>query len=106
MTNPSLYISYKLVNKLLTRAFNQDFGGHISIRLCPLKYILNRTHYHFWVEGVEKISVSVQHPVQLNELKIIEEKMLSNINMTLKCVELKNYKEVNKVDLIISNKKI
>lgn len=102
MTNPSLYFSYKLVNKLLSRALLQDFGADVSIRLNPLKFILNRTHYHFWVEGVEQISVTVQHPVSLNELRVIEEKILSNINMILKCVELENYKEVNKVDVLIN----
>jgi hypothetical protein len=102
MTNPTLYFSYKLVNKLLTRALLQDFGANVSIRLSPLKYILNRTHYHFWVEGVEQISVTVQHPVPLDELKIIEEKILFNINMILKCVELENYKEVKKVEVLIN----
>lgn len=82
-TNLQLYYTYKLVNKLLSRALLQDFGADVSIRLSPLKYILNRTHYHFWVEGVEQISVTVQHPVSLNELKIIEEKILSNINIVL-----------------------
>jgi hypothetical protein len=102
MTNPSLYFSYKLVNKLLSQALLQDFGADVSIRLSPLKYILNRTHYHFWVEGVEQISITIKHPVPLNELKIIEEKILSNINMILKCVELENYKEVKKVDVLIN----
>ncbi len=101
-TNLQLYYTYKLVNKLLSRALLQDFGADVSIRLSPLKYILNRTHYHFWVEGVEQISVTVQHPVSLNELKIIEEKILSNINMILRCVELENYKEVKKVDVLIN----
>ena len=102
MTNPTLYFSYKLVNKLLSRSIKQDFGVNVSIRLSPLKYILNRTHYHFWVEGVEQISITVQHPVPLDELKIIEEKILSTINMILKCVELENYKEVKKVDVLIN----
>ena len=101
-TNLQLYYTYKLVNKLLSRALLQDFGADVSIRLSPLKYILNRTHYHFWVEGVEQISVTVQHPVSLNELKIIELKILSNINMILRCVELENYKEVKKVDVLIN----
>jgi hypothetical protein len=102
MTNPKLYYTYKLVNKLLNRSIKQDFREDVIIRLNPLKFILNRTHYHFWVEGVEQISVTVQHPVPLDELKIIEEKILSNINMILKCVELENYKEVNKVDVLIN----
>ncbi len=102
MTNPQLYHTYKLVNKLLSRALLQDFGEDVLIRLSPLKYILNRTHYHFWVEGIEQISVTVQHPVPLNELKIIEENILYNINMILKCVELENYKEVKKVDVLIN----
>lgn len=101
-TNPQLYMTYKLVNNLLSKTIIQDFGADVSIRLSPLKYILNRTHYHFWVEGVEQISVTVQHPVPLNELKIIEEKILSNINMILKCVELENYKEVKKVEVLIN----
>ncbi len=102
MINSSLYFSYKLVNKLLSRALLQDFGAHVSIRLNPLKFILNRTHYHFWVEGVEQISITIKYPVTLNELKIIEEKILSNINMILKCVELENYNEVKKVDVLIN----
>lgn len=102
MTNPKLYYTYKFVNKLLSRALLQDFGADVSIRLSPLKYILNRTHYHFWVEGIEQISVTVQHPVPLNELKIIEEKILSNINMILKCVELDNFKEVKKVEVLVN----
>lgn len=101
-TNTKLYYTYKLVNKLLSRSILQDLGTDVSIRLSPLKYILNRTHYHFWVEGIEQISVTVQHPVSLNELKIIEEKILSNINMILKCVEMENYKEVKKVEVLIN----
>jgi len=102
MKNPTLYFSYKLVNSLLTKTIRQEFGNQITINLNPLKYILNRTYYHFWVEGVEQISVTVQHPVPLDELKIIQENILSNINMILKCVELENYKEVKKVDVLIS----
>lgn len=102
MTNPKLYYTYKLVNKLLTQAIKQDFGSDVSIRLNPMKFFLNRTHYYFWVEGVEQISVAVKHPVTLNELKMIEEKILSNINMILKCVELENYNEVKKVDVLIN----
>lgn len=102
MTNPKLYYTYKLVNKLLSRSLLEDLGADVSIRLSPLKFILNRTHYHFWIEGVEQISVTVQHPVPLNELKTIEEKILSNINMILRCVELENYKEVKKLDILIN----
>lgn len=102
MTNLTLYFSYKLVNSLLTKTIRQEFGSQITINLNPLKYILNRTHYHFWVEGVEQISITVQHPVPLDELKIIEEKILFNINMILKCVELENYKEVKKVEVLIN----
>jgi hypothetical protein len=102
MTNPTLYFSYKLVNSLLTKTIRQEFGSQITINLNPLKYILNRTHYHFWVEGVEQISITVKHPVPLDELKIIEEKILFNINMILKCVELENYKEVKKVEVLIN----
>lgn len=102
MTNPTLYFSYKLVNSLLTKTIRQEFGSQITIKLSPLKYILNRTHYHFWVESVEQISITIKHPVPLNELKIIEEKILSNINMILKCVELENYKEVKKVEVLIN----
>ena len=102
MTNPTLYFSYKLVNSLLTKTIRQEFGSQITINLNPLKYILNRTHYHFWVEGVEQISITVQHPVPLDELKIIEKKILFNINMILKCVELENYKEVKKVEVLIN----
>jgi hypothetical protein len=102
MTNPQLYTTYKLVNSLLSKTIRQEFGSHIAINLNPIKYILNRTHYHFWVEGVEQISVTVQYPVSLNELKIIEENILFNLNMILKCVELENYKEVKKVDVLIN----
>lgn len=101
-TNLQLYYTYKLVNNLLSKTIIQEFGSQIIINLSPLKFILNRTHYHFWVEGVEQISVTVQHPVPLNELKIIEEKILSNINMILKCVELDDYKEVKKVDVLVN----
>ena len=102
MTNPQLYYTYKLVNKLLNRAIKQDFREEVSIRLNPLKFILNRTHYHFWVESVEQISITIKHPVPLDELKIIEEKILSNINMILKCVELDNFKEVKKVEVLVN----
>jgi hypothetical protein len=101
-TNPKLYYTYKLVNNLLSKTIIQEFGSQITINLSPLKFILNRTHYHFWIEGVEQISVTVQHPVSLNELKIIEENILSNINMILKCVELEDYKEVKKVNVLIN----
>ena len=101
-TNPQLYTTYKLVNNLLSKTIIQDFGEGVSIRLSPLKYFLNRTHYHFWVEGVEQISITVKHPVPVDELKIIEEKILYNINMILKCVELENYKEVKKVEVLIN----
>lgn len=101
-TNHQLYYTYKLVNKLLSQSILQDLGGNVSIRLSPLKYILNRTHYHFWVVGVEQISVTVQYPVRLDELIIIEEKIISNINMILKCVEMEDYKEVKKVEVLIN----
>ena len=101
-TNPQLYKNYKLVNKLLSRAIQQDLGDDVLIILSPLKYILNRTHYYFWVKGIEQISVTVQHPVPLDELKIIELKILSNINMILNCVEMENYKEVKKVEVLIN----
>jgi hypothetical protein len=40
--------------------------------------------------------------VSLDELKIIELKILSNINMILNCVEMENYKEVKKVEVLIN----
>jgi hypothetical protein len=101
-TNPKLYFTYKLVNRLLTRATKQELGSGISIRLNPMKFILNRTHYSYWIEGVEQVSVLVKHPVPLNKLKIIEVSLLSNINMILKCVDLDNYKEVKKIDVVVN----
>ena len=101
-TNLQLYYTYKLENNLLSKTIIQEFGSQIIINLSPLKFILNRTYYHFWVEGVEQISVTVQHPVSLDELKIIELKILSNINMILNCVEMENYKEVKKVEVLIN----
>ena len=101
-TNPQLYTNYKLVNNLLYKTIRQEFGSYVTIYLNPLKFILNRTHYHFWVESVEQISITIKHPVPLNQLKIIEKKILFNINMILKCVELENYKEVKKVEVLIN----
>jgi hypothetical protein len=43
MANLQLYYTYKLVNKLLTRATKQELGSGISIRLNPMKFILNPT---------------------------------------------------------------
>jgi hypothetical protein len=102
MTNPQLYINYKLINNLLAKSIKQEFGYYISINLNPLKYMLNRTHYSFWVEGVEQVSLDIRQPVSLKELNHIENRLLSILNMILKCVELENFKEVKKVNVLIT----
>ena len=102
MTNPQLYTTYKLVNSLLSKTIRQEFGSHIAINLNPLKYMLNRTHYHFWVEGVEQVSLDIKQPVSLKELNHIERRLLTSLNMILKCVELENFKEIKKVNVLIT----
>jgi hypothetical protein len=102
MTNPQLYTTYKLVNSLLSKTIRQEFGSHIAINLNPLKYMLNRTHYHFWVEGVEQVSLDIKQPVSLKELNHIESRLLSSLNMILKCVELENFKEIKKINVLIT----
>jgi hypothetical protein len=101
-TNPYLYKSYKLVNNLLSKTIRQEFGSHITINLNPLKYMLNRTHYHFWVEGVEQVLLDIKQPMSLKELNHIESRLLSSLNMILKCVELENFREVKKVNVLIN----
>ena len=102
MTNPQIYTTYKLVNSLLSKTIRQEFGSHIAINLNPLKYMLNRTHYHFWVEGVEQVSLDIKQPVSLKELNHIESRLLSSLNMILKCVELENFKEIKKINVLIT----
>jgi hypothetical protein len=101
-TNPQLYINYRLINNLLSKSIRQEFGSHITINLNPLKYMLNRTHYSFWVEGTEQISLDIRQPVSLKELNHIEGELVSSLNMILKCVELENFKEVKKVNVLIT----
>ena len=103
MTNSQLYITYKLINKLLIRSMTQDYGKDIVIKLNPNKFILNRTHYCFWVDCVEQVTVTVSYPISLEELNKIEKLTLYNINIILKCIELDNYKEIRRLDLIICN---
>jgi hypothetical protein len=101
-TNPQLYSNYRLINNLLSKSIRQEFGSHITINLNPLKYFLNRTHYSYWVEGVEQITLNIKQPVSLKELNHIENKLLSILNMILICVELENFKEVKKVNILIN----
>ena len=100
--NPQLYTNYQLINNLLSKIIRQEFGSQITINLNPLKYILNRTHNSCWVEGVEQVSLDIKQPVSLKELNHIESKLVSSLNMILKCVELENFKEVKKVNVLIT----
>ncbi|WP_396209491.1 hypothetical protein [Flavobacterium sp.] len=102
MANPQLYSNYRLINNLLSKSIRQEFGSHITINLNPLKYFLNRTHYSYWVEGVEQVSLDIRQPVSLKELNHIENRLLSVLNMIFKCVELENFKEVKKVNVLIT----
>lgn len=102
MANPQLYSNYRLINNLLSKTIRQEFGSHITINLNPLKYMLNRTHYSYWVEGVEQVSLDLKQPVSLKELNHIESRLLSILNMILKCVELENFKEIKKVNVLIT----
>jgi hypothetical protein len=101
-TNPQLYINYRLINNLLSKSIRQEFGSHITINLNPLKYMLNRTHYSYWVEGVEQVSLDIKQPISLKKLNHIENRLLSSLNMILKCVELENFKEIKKVNVLIT----
>lgn len=101
-TNPQLYKNYRLINNLLDKSIRQEFGNHITINLNPLKYMLNRTHYNYWVEGVEQVSLDIKHPVSLKEINHIDVRLLSILNMILKCVELENFKEIKKVNVVIT----
>jgi hypothetical protein len=101
-TNPQLYTNYRLINNLLSKTIRQEFGSHIKINLNPLKYMLNRTHYSYWVEGVEQVSLDIKQPIPLKELNHIESRLLSSLNMILKCVELENFKEIKKVNVLIT----
>jgi hypothetical protein len=103
MKDPKLFHEYKLINKLLIRSMTQDYGKDIVIKLNPNKFILNRTHYCFWLDSIEQVSVTVNYPISLTELNKIEKLTLYNINIILKCIELDNYKEIRRLDLIISN---
>jgi hypothetical protein len=103
MTKPQLYITYKLINKLLIRSVTQDYGKDIVIKLNPNKFILNRTHYCFWIDSIEQVSVTVNYPISLRELNKIEKLIMFNMNIILKCVEMEDYKELKKLDLIIRN---
>ena len=103
MRYPKLFHEYKLINKLLIRSVTQDYGKDIVIKLNPNKFILNRTHYCFWVDCVEQVTVTVSYPISLEELNKIEKLTLNNINIILKCVEMDEYKEIRKLDLIIRN---
>jgi hypothetical protein len=55
------------------------------------------------VDCVEQVSVTVNYPISLEELNKIEKLTLYNINIILKCVEMDDYKEIRKLDLIIRN---
>ena len=101
-TNPQLYSNYRLINNLLSKTIRQEFGSHITINLNPLKYMLNRTHYSYWVEGVEQVSLDIKQPFSLKELNHIDSRLLSSLNMILKCVELENFKEIKKVNVLIT----
>ena len=103
MKDPQLYITYKLINKLLIRSVTQDYGKDIVIKLNPNKFILNRTHYCFWLDSIEQVSVTVNYPISLQELNKIEKLIMFNMNIIFKCVEMDDYKEIMKLDLIIRN---
>lgn len=103
MKDPKLFHEYKLINKLLIRSMTQDYGKDIVIKLNPNKFILNRTHYCFWLDSIEQVSVTVNYPISLRELNMIEKLIMFNMNIILKCVEMEDYKELKKLDLIISN---
>lgn len=103
MKDHKLFHEYKLINKLLILSMRQDYGKEIVIKLNPNKFILNRTHYCFWVDCVEQVTVTVNYPISLEELNKIEKLTLYNMNIILKCVEMEDYKEIRKLDLIIRN---
>jgi len=103
MKDLKLFHEYKLINKLLIRSVSQDYGKDIVIKLNPNKFILNRTHYCFWLDSIEQVSVTVNYPISLQELNKIEKLIMFNMNIIFKCVEMDDYKEIKKLDLIIHN---
>ena len=103
MKDLKLFDEYKLINKLLIRSVTQDYGKDIVIKLNPNKFILNRTHYCFWLDSIEQVSVTVNYPISLQELNKIEKLIMFNMNIIFKCVEMDDYKEIKKLDLIIRN---
>ena len=103
MKDLKLFHKYKLINKLLIRSVSQDYGKDIVIKLNPNKFILNRTHYCFWLDSIEQVSVTVNYPISLQELNKIEKLIMFNMNIIFKCVEMDDYKEIKKLDLIIRN---
>ena len=103
MKDLKLFDEYKLINKLLIRSVSQDYGKDIVIKLNPNKFILNRTHYCFWLDSIEQVSVTVNYPISLQELNKIEKLIMFNMNIIFKCVEMDDYKEIMKLDLIIRN---
>ena len=103
MKDLKLFDEYKLINKLLIRSVSQDYGKDIVIKLNPNKFILNRTHYCFWLDSIEQVSVTVNYPISLQELNKIEKLIMFNMNIIIKCVEMDDYKEIKKLDLIIRN---
>jgi hypothetical protein len=103
MTNKTILLLYKLVNKFLIRSILEDYGTNIEVKLNLNKFFLNRTHYCFWIDCKEQVSIIVNYPISLEELNKIENLILFNINIILKCIEMDNYKEIRKLDLIIRN---
>ena len=87
---------YKVLKKV-----RKKFGPHFTIRLNSLKFISNRVNIFYFHTLTEKFSLKSLKPVSINELILIKEFILFNINISLHCIESKNYVEVKDVEITI-----
>jgi hypothetical protein len=89
---------YRIINKLLNRFIQNEFGIGIRVRLSSLVYLSNR---YGRKRLTEKVYVLSRHPMDDDTLSKIETDLITNLNRLYQMVLLRPHVVVKRVILVV-----
>lgn len=90
---------YRIINKLMNRAIQKQFGDGIKVRLSSLVYLCNRDGR---IRLTEKVYIKSKVTIDKDTLNLIEVNLITNLNRLYQMVSLRYNVSVKWVVLVVS----
>lgn len=89
---------YRILNKLMNRAIQKQFGDGIKVRLSSLVYLCNRDGR---IRLTEKVYIKSNDTINKDTLNLIEVNLITNLNRLHLMVSLRQNVSVKRVVLVV-----